>query len=718
MLSALLGVDLNSRLSNVEGGSATSLDVIGTGDVIVGGGKSGNVITLTRGNQSWDNLSGKPATFTPASHIHSASDITSGIFNIARIPTGTSGTTVALGNHLHTGVYEPAFSKNTAFNKNFGTTSGTVAQGNDSRIINGQTAYGWGNHASAGYALNSALTAHTGNTTVHITSNERTNWNDANSKKHTHGNKSVIDALTQGHINVLNKLSLDEQGNVKVDATLWATGGISALGLGDGGSSGGGVDMLDSWANYTEAKANYYVPASLLVTFRSDALGRLTSLENGSATSFDTTGSGNAITSVSKSGNTLIFTKGSTFSLSGHSHTIADVTGLQTALNGKQATLTQGSNIIISGSTISAVDTTYGVATTSANGLMSSADKVKLNGIAANANNYSLPTASASVLGGIKVGSRLTISSGVLSANVQSDNNFTTAYKNKLDGIETGANNYVHPSSHPASMITGLHASATTGVAGSVAWGNVTGKPSTFAPSTHTHSNISITAGTGLSGGGTLEANRTFALGTPSTLTKASTNAVTSTSHTHAITTTTVGAANTIVATDASGAVRGNIIRIGGNWTLELSGTELLFKYDGEVKQRMFQDGSFVATGGVAAFSQGVEADTLDLLRLKLNQGGGDSKYLSSTATQIYFDIGGATPLSMTKTEVRRGNTDNNVNLGTSAYPWANIYGVNLIASTNISTPKITLGNGWTIEQTASSLTIKRNGIVKGTFNA
>lgn len=40
--------------------------------------------------------------------------------------------------------YELSFSKNTAFNKNFGTTSGTVAQGNDSRIVNGQTAYTWG----------------------------------------------------------------------------------------------------------------------------------------------------------------------------------------------------------------------------------------------------------------------------------------------------------------------------------------------------------------------------------------------------------------------------------------------------------------------------------------------------------------------------------------------------------------------------------------------
>ncbi len=66
---------------------------------------------------------------------------------------GTTSTTVARGNHTHSGVYEPVFTKNTAFNKDFGTTSGTVAQGNDSRIVNGQTAYSWGNHASAGYAL-------------------------------------------------------------------------------------------------------------------------------------------------------------------------------------------------------------------------------------------------------------------------------------------------------------------------------------------------------------------------------------------------------------------------------------------------------------------------------------------------------------------------------------------------------------------------------------
>jgi len=68
--------------------------------------------------------------------------------NDSRIVNGQ--TAFSWGNHSAAG-YEAGFSKNTAFNKNFGTTAGTVAQGNDSRIVNGQTAFGWGNHSSAGY---------------------------------------------------------------------------------------------------------------------------------------------------------------------------------------------------------------------------------------------------------------------------------------------------------------------------------------------------------------------------------------------------------------------------------------------------------------------------------------------------------------------------------------------------------------------------------------
>lgn len=81
---------------------------------------------------------------------------------------------------------------------------------------------------------------------------------------------------------------------------------------------------------------------------------------------------------------------------------------------GKQNKLTAGANIAIDASgVISAVDTTYSNATQSEAGLMSATDKTKLDGLS----NYTLPAASANDLGGIKVGSGLSIdASGILSA--------------------------------------------------------------------------------------------------------------------------------------------------------------------------------------------------------------------------------------------------------------------------------------------------------------
>lgn len=67
-------------------------------------------------------------------------------------------------------------------------------------------------------------------------------------------------------------------------------------------------------------------------------------------------------------------------------------------------------------------------------------------------------------------------------------------------------------------------------------WTEITGKPASYTPSTHTHSNLSVVAGNGMSGGGALSASRTLTLGTPGTITGATTNAVTKTSHTHALT--------------------------------------------------------------------------------------------------------------------------------------------------------------------------------------
>ena len=71
--------------------------------------------------------------------------------------------------------------------------------------------------------------------------------------------------------------------------------------------------------------------------------------------------------------------------------------------------------------------------------------KTKLDGIQDEANAYSLPTATSDVLGGVKVGAGITITDGVISADTQSDTNFTTALKTKLDGIQDEANAYSLP---------------------------------------------------------------------------------------------------------------------------------------------------------------------------------------------------------------------------------------------------------------------------------
>ena len=84
-------------------------------------------------------------------------------------------------------------------------------------------------------------------------------------------------------------------------------------------------------------------------------------------------------------------------------------------------------------------NTTYGAATQSAPGLMSAADKKKLDGVAAGANAYSLPTATASVLGGVKTGSNITNSGGTISitkANVTAALGYTPPTSNTWRGVQ------------------------------------------------------------------------------------------------------------------------------------------------------------------------------------------------------------------------------------------------------------------------------------------
>ena len=103
------------------------------------------------------------------------------------------------------------------------------------------------------------------------------------------------------------------------------------------------------------------------------------------------------------------------------------------------------------------------VATQSANGLMSASDKKKLDGIATGANNYTHPSTHDASMITQSASYRFVTDTEKSTWNAKASTAVATtsanglmaaADKTKLNGIATGANNYTHPSTHAASMIT------------------------------------------------------------------------------------------------------------------------------------------------------------------------------------------------------------------------------------------------------------------------
>jgi hypothetical protein len=111
-----------------------------------------------------------------------------------------------------------------------------------------------------------------------------------------------------------------------------------------------------------------------------------------------------------------------TFALVNHTHTIANVTGLQTALDGKEPTIASGSTSQYwRGDKTWQTLPTYSLPIASPTVLggikVGSNLSIDANGVLSAGNSYVLPIASATVLGGIKVGTNLSIDvNGVLSS--------------------------------------------------------------------------------------------------------------------------------------------------------------------------------------------------------------------------------------------------------------------------------------------------------------
>ena len=115
-------------------------------------------------------------------------------------------------------------------------------------------------------------------------------------------------------------------------ANLYTSGGVSAYGVGTSSSSGGGLN--GSVKSYSEAlKLTSESLSEIASAYSIKQLStRITSLEGGSATSLSVSGSGNAVTSVTKNGTTISVVKGSTF-LTSHQSLAGYAT--QSWVNGK-----------------------------------------------------------------------------------------------------------------------------------------------------------------------------------------------------------------------------------------------------------------------------------------------------------------------------------------------------------------------------------------------
>lgn len=174
-------------------------------------------------------------------------------------------------------------------------------------------------------------------------------------------------------------------------ANLYTSGGVSAYGVGTSSSSGGGLNgSVKSYSNALKLTSESL--SEIASAYSIKALdSRISSLEGGSATAISVSGSGNAVTSVTKNGTTISVVKGSTFltshqSLDGYVNEIA-VSGTGNAItavskSGKKVTFTKGATFLTSHQSLANYYTKSSVdSLLSGKSATSHTHSVKINGV-------------------------------------------------------------------------------------------------------------------------------------------------------------------------------------------------------------------------------------------------------------------------------------------------------------------------------------------------
>ena len=206
------------------------------------------------------------------------------------------------------------------------------------------------NAAIGNKAENSALQSHTSDSDIHVTTDDKTNWNDANSKKHNHDNKSILDTITDALIKAWNDAVTHISDKVKHitsdERTLWNT--VSDK-----------VDIVEGKGLSTndltgKLKSNYD-----------------TAYTHSQSEHAPIDAEKNIIVSIKKNGNTI---------------TPDNTRAVNISIPTKTSDLDNDSGYVTE-------NTTYDKATQSSDGLFSKEDKKKLDGISTNANSTTVDSA-------------------------------------------------------------------------------------------------------------------------------------------------------------------------------------------------------------------------------------------------------------------------------------------------------------------------------------
>lgn len=169
----------------------------------------------------------------------SASEIITLINNSAGIIDDDNiASTLSRTSHNHSGTYEPVIStKKTAFNVDFGSTSGTACQGNDSRLSDARTPVA---HTQAASTITDFDTEVSNNTDVAANTSAR----------HSHANASTLSSITDAGSGVIistaerSKLAGIETG---ATADMTASEILTAIKTVDGSTSGLDADFVDGY---------------------------------------------------------------------------------------------------------------------------------------------------------------------------------------------------------------------------------------------------------------------------------------------------------------------------------------------------------------------------------------------------------------------------------------------------------------------------------------